>query len=33
LGDLPPRCFLISLPLAIEGGTGSPLRAVALVEG
>ncbi|TIN63028.1 MAG: cyclase family protein, partial [Mesorhizobium sp.] len=26
LGDLPPWCFLISLPLAIEGGTGSPLR-------
>jgi arylformamidase len=32
LGELPPICFLITLPLPIEGGTGSPLRAVALVE-
>ncbi|TPL85041.1 hypothetical protein FJ948_24740 [Mesorhizobium sp. B2-3-12] len=32
LGELPPRSFLITLPLPIEGGTGSPMRAVALVE-
>ncbi|MFA6155903.1 cyclase family protein [Mesorhizobium sp.] len=31
LGDLPPLCFLITLPLPIEGGTGSPLRAVAVI--
>jgi len=28
---LPPRCFLIALPLKIRGGSGSPVRAVALV--
>jgi len=33
LGELPPHCFLITLPLPIENGTGSPLRAVALIEG
>ena len=32
LGELPPHCFLITLPLPIENGTGSPLRAVALIE-
>ena len=32
LGLLPPICTLVSLPLAIEGGSGSPLRAVALVS-
>jgi kynurenine formamidase len=32
LGRLPPYCFLIALPLAIVGGSGSPIRAVALVE-
>lgn len=33
LGELPPFSFLITLPLPIEGGTGSPMRAVALIEG
>ena len=28
---LPPRCFMIALPLKIRGGSGSPVRAVALV--
>jgi len=32
LGLLPPVCYLVTLPLAIEGGSGSPLRAVALVS-
>ena len=32
LGELPPFSFLITLPLPIENGTGSPLRAVALIE-
>ncbi len=31
LDKLPPRCFFIALPLKIKGGSGSPLRAVALV--
>jgi arylformamidase len=31
LSRLPPVCYLVSLPLAIEGGSGSPLRAIALV--
>lgn len=31
LGQLPPYCFLIALPLAIAGGSGSPIRAVAVV--
>ncbi|MDR3374039.1 MAG: cyclase family protein [Ancalomicrobiaceae bacterium] len=32
LGRLPPVCRLVALPLALEGGTGAPTRAVALVE-
>lgn len=32
LGTLPPYCFLMALPLAIAGGSGSPARAVAIVE-
>lgn len=32
LESLPARCFFIALPLKIKGGSGSPLRAVALVE-
>jgi arylformamidase len=32
LGRLPPYCFLVALPLPIVGGSGSPARAVALVE-
>lgn len=31
LDVLPPRCYLVSLPLRIRGGTGSPVRALALV--
>jgi kynurenine formamidase len=31
LGQLPPYCFLTAMPLPIEGGSGSPARAVALV--
>ncbi|MCL4396671.1 MAG: cyclase family protein [Chloroflexi bacterium] len=31
LDRLPARCFFIALPLKIRGGSGSPLRAVALV--
>ena len=31
LDRLPPRCELVTLPLPIVGGSGSPLRAVALV--
>ena len=31
LEGLPPRIFFIALPLKIKGGSGSPLRAVALV--
>ncbi|MDQ0473255.1 cyclase family protein [Labrys wisconsinensis] len=31
LGLLPPLCTLIALPLPIAGGSGSPLRAIALV--
>lgn len=30
LGRLPPFCDLVTLPLPIVGGSGSPLRAVAL---
>jgi arylformamidase len=29
--QLPDRCFLIALPLPIAGGTGSPVRAVAVL--
>ena len=32
LESLPPRCFFIALPLKIKGGSGSPLRPIALVE-
>ncbi|MGK6316598.1 cyclase family protein [Neorhizobium sp. DT-125] len=32
LGQLPPYCFLTALPLAIAGGSGSPARAIAIVE-
>ena len=28
---LPDRCFLIALPLPIAGGTGSPVRAIAVL--
>jgi kynurenine formamidase len=29
---LPPRCYLMALPLPIRGGSGSPVRAVAMVH-
>jgi arylformamidase len=32
LGRLPPWSFLTALPLPIENGTGSPVRAIAFVE-
>ncbi len=31
LGALPPFCLFVALPLKIKGGSGSPVRAVALV--
>lgn len=31
LGLLPPFCLFMALPLKIKGGSGSPVRAVALV--
>jgi kynurenine formamidase len=31
LERLPPFCLFLALPLKIEGGSGSPVRAVALV--
>lgn len=31
LEALPPRCYLMALPLPIREGSGSPVRAVALV--
>jgi kynurenine formamidase len=31
LDKLPPRCFFLALPLKIKGGSGSPVRPVALV--
>jgi kynurenine formamidase len=31
LGSLPPVCYLTTLPLPIVNGSGSPLRAIALV--
>lgn len=31
LTQLPPRCYFICLPLPIGGGTGSPIRPMALV--
>ncbi|CAM5742367.1 Kynurenine formamidase [Streptomyces alboniger] len=33
LDRLPPLCFFLAFPLRIAHGTGSPLRAVAVVEG
>lgn len=32
LNRVPPVCYLTTLPLPIQGGTGSPLRAIALVQ-
>ena len=32
LDRLPPFCFFMALPLKIRGGSGSPVRAVALVR-
>lgn len=29
--DLPLFCFFMALPLKVKGGSGSPVRAVALV--
>jgi kynurenine formamidase len=31
LGRLPPFCFFMTFPLKVKGGSGSPVRAVALV--
>lgn len=31
LESLPPRCYFIALPLKIKGGSGSPIRPIALV--
>lgn len=31
LGTLPPFCLFVAFPLKIRGGSGSPVRAVALV--
>lgn len=31
LHQLPPSCFFAALPLSIQGGSGSPVRAVAFV--
>ncbi len=31
LSTMPPICYLATLPLPIEGGSGSPLRAIAFV--
>jgi kynurenine formamidase len=31
LRGLPPFCFFLAFPLKIGGGSGSPVRAVALV--
>ena len=33
LDRLPPLCFFMAFPLKIRGGSGSPVRAVALVGG
>ena len=30
---LPPRCFFVGLPLKIAGGSGSPIRPIALLFG
>jgi len=32
LDALPATCYLMALPLKVRGGTGSPIRAVALVS-
>ncbi len=32
LDKLPPICSLIALPLPIEGGSGAPMRAVAILD-
>jgi kynurenine formamidase len=32
LSELPPRCYFLALPLRIKGGSGSPVRPVAIVE-
>lgn len=31
LGELPPRCYFLSLPLRFKGGSGSPVRPLGLV--
>jgi kynurenine formamidase len=31
LDSLPPTCYLMALPLKVKGGSGSPIRAIALV--
>ena len=31
LGELPPRCYFLSLPLRIRGGSGSPVRPLGLI--
>jgi kynurenine formamidase len=31
LDKLPPFCFFMAFPLKVKGGSGSPVRAVALV--
>ena len=33
LDRLPPFCLFVALPLKIRGGSGSPVRAIALVPG
>ena len=33
LDRLPPFCFFMAFPLKVKGGSGSPVRAVAFVEG
>lgn len=32
LSQLPPFCVFMALPLKVKGGSGSPVRAIALVE-
>lgn len=32
LSIMPPVCYLVTMPLPIEGGSGSPIRAVAFVR-
>ena len=31
LDRLPPFCYFVTFPLKVKGGSGSPVRAVALV--